>query len=175
MQYVYLIKSDKFYKIGIANDPRSRLAQLQTGNPYELTIDSCFGFENAEIVERSLHQAFSGQNVRNEWFLLTPELISKFDSICRLLGGKPEPFEECPVRIDEIEEAEESSEYLPTIDDVKRIINDKNYRLEYRYGDNGLRGFAWRLRSGNKQSPLYIGSRNPIFQQVKEIIDKTQV
>lgn len=58
------------------------------------------------------------------------------------------------------------------IEDVKRIMNDPNYRLEYRYYEEQglLRGFAWRLRTGSKPCALYIGKRNPIFEDVKAIV-----
>ena len=39
MQYLYIIKCNEFHKIGIANDVEARLAQLSTGNPYQLTHD----------------------------------------------------------------------------------------------------------------------------------------
>jgi hypothetical protein len=73
---------------------------------------------------------------------------------------------------DELEEAEEIQEieYQPTIEDVVRLMNDSNYRLEYRYNEYGLRGFAWRRRTGNQECPLYIGKRSPIFEQVKAIL-----
>ena len=81
MQYVYLIKSETLYKIGIANDPEGRLAQLQTGNPHVLELLSCYGFNNASVVEKSLHQAFSGANFRGEWFTLDNTLIQQFQSL----------------------------------------------------------------------------------------------
>lgn len=59
MQYLYLIHCRNglrdFYKVGVANDVESRLAQLQTGNPLEMKILGAYGFDNAEIPERAIH------------------------------------------------------------------------------------------------------------------------
>ena len=101
----------------------------------------------------------------------TNALVGQFRQICEMLGG---------VRIavsngitqDDIEEAEEfqETEYQPTIEDVVRLMGDPSYRLEYRYNEHGLRGFAWRRRTGSKECPLYIGKRSPIFEQVRAML-----
>lgn len=66
MQFIYLIQSQEFFKIGVAQDVRNRLASLQTGNPNELVVISCWEFPNAEIVERCVHQRFDGVRKRGE-------------------------------------------------------------------------------------------------------------
>ena len=174
MQYLYLIKCQQFYKIGIANDVESRLAQLSTGNPFQLQLINVYGFENAEVVEKAIHQRFSSDRVRGEWFEIPNVNLDLFGEICEILGGvrvSSHATGSSDFQIEEAEaEAEEIGEYLPTIEDVKRIMGDLNYRLEYRYNELGIRGFAWRLRTGNKTCPLYIGKRNPIFNQVKEML-----
>lgn len=38
MEYIYLIECKEHYKIGIASDVFSRLATLQTGNPFSQVI-----------------------------------------------------------------------------------------------------------------------------------------
>ena len=35
-KYVYIVRCGSYYKIGISNDPWSRVASMQTGNPYPL-------------------------------------------------------------------------------------------------------------------------------------------
>lgn len=87
MQYLYLLESDGYFKIGIANDVRARIAQLSTGNPHTIGLVSCYGFQNAEIVERAIHQRFAGERQRGEWFRLTGQNIAEFDDLCGLLGG----------------------------------------------------------------------------------------
>ena len=139
MQYLYLIRCQQFYKIGVANDVQSRLAQLSTGNPFPLTVEAVYSRE-----------------------------------ICRVLGG--EICDSHQRLSDEmIEEAEEEIQYLPRLEDVQRIMQDPNYRLEYRYSDNGLRGFAWRLRTGNKACGLYVGKSNPSFDEIKALLPEHQL
>lgn len=106
-QYLYLIQCQQFYKIGIANDVESRLAQLSTGNPFELKVLAVYGFANAEIVERAIHQRFANSRARGEWFLLRdPEDVREYLLACQVLGGVP--INELPTVADEeeIEEAE---------------------------------------------------------------------
>lgn len=178
MQTLYLIKCNEFYKIGVANDVESRLAQLSTGNPYPLEVKVVYRFENAEIIERALHQKFIDNRIRGEWFRLSYEDQVELHKICLMLGGSAFEYSGQQVTNELIEEAEEAGEvgeYQPTIEDVERIMNDERYRLEYRYGDQGLRGFAWRLRSGNKECPLYIGKRNKIFEQVRAMLPRREL
>jgi hypothetical protein len=105
MQYLYLIKCQQFYKIGIANDVQSRLAQLSTGNPFELQVIRVFGYENAEVVERAIHQRFSQNRRRGEWFELDTNDLRDFETINSALNGWSEPLP-VPVEESEIEEAE---------------------------------------------------------------------
>lgn len=88
MQYLYIIKCQEFHKIGIANDVDTRLSQLSTGNPYPLDVVSIYGFQNAETVERALHQRYSDVRVRGEWFGLDDHDISDIDLVCKMLGGE---------------------------------------------------------------------------------------
>lgn len=178
MQYLYLIKcnisdADSRHKIGVASDVGSRLAQLQTGSPFELTIENCYIFENAAIAERAIHQAWSRERTRGEWFLLSGNVIGRFQEICSLLGGIPFVPESPVVTETEVEEAEEEIEYTASLEDVKRIMADSSYRHEYRFIANGggVRGITWRLRSGNREAALYVGRANPIFNQVLKMLE----
>jgi hypothetical protein len=108
-QYLYLLECQKYFKIGIANDVQSRLAQLSTGNPFELNVAAVYEFQNAEPVERAIHQRFQSLRKRGEWFSLGEREVSLFNNICSLLGG--EVSEQDPtVNECEIQEAEEVQE-----------------------------------------------------------------
>ena len=70
---VYFIKAGDHVKIGIAQDVKSRIAALQTGQA--LKIDFCGALRNisrdeARKYERHLHKFFSNSRARGEWFLL---------------------------------------------------------------------------------------------------------
>lgn len=69
--YVYVITDGTFLKIGMANDVRKRLAQLQTGNPMELHLIKCYAFSNrteASKYERELHLKYGDYRKHGEWF-----------------------------------------------------------------------------------------------------------
>lgn len=66
---VYVICCNKDYiKIGIAAEPRKRMAYLQTGCPYQLSMLRVFIPEDAKQAEAALHSALSRYHVRGEWF-----------------------------------------------------------------------------------------------------------
>lgn len=56
--YVYVIKqgTDNIYKIGITrNNPYSRMSELQTGNPFKLSMVKCYPVLDSQEIERILH------------------------------------------------------------------------------------------------------------------------
>jgi hypothetical protein len=83
MEYLYLIRCDKFVKIGIACDVKNRLKTLQTGNPYQLALIDSFEFDEALRVESILHSKYDHARVRGEWFLLTDAELDELIDICR--------------------------------------------------------------------------------------------
>lgn len=163
MQYVYLINCGEYSKIGIANDVESRLAQLQTGNPYPLTVLFCFGFSNAEVVEKAIHQKFFVKRKSGEWFLLTQADVDDFKTICYMLGGSTE-IVDANVTDSELEEAEEIGEITLGAD---FLPDEEKYRVERRYdSEGGLRGYAWRERSASRRAVAYLGKENKDFMKL---------
>lgn len=163
MQFLYLIECKEHYKIGVANDVKSRLAQLATGNPFPLTIKACFGFENAEIVERVLHQRFSECRTKGEWFCLSLGNIDNFMKICTELGGQELSFLNPSPEDNEVEEAEEDQE----------IFNEAGLRIEKRYNPatGEIRGFAFRERNAERRVVKYVGARNK--DEFSELLETT--
>jgi hypothetical protein len=87
-EYLYLIKcNDRFYKIGKATNMQERMSQLQTGNPYKLCLIAAYGFPNATVVERCLHQRFVNARTNGEWFGLSDKDLEDFIQLCEMLGG----------------------------------------------------------------------------------------
>lgn len=77
MYFVYLIKAGKrkgvAVKIGIAGDVHKRLAELQTGNPYELRCVGTIPFDNKEQayeMEQFLHHVYANRRLQGEWFAI---------------------------------------------------------------------------------------------------------
>ncbi len=150
MQSLYLIQCQQFYKIGIANDVQSRLAQLSTGNPFELKVLAVYDFYNAEPVERAIHQKFANTRKRGEWFELNGDDVLAFGQICQLLGGLMEGAKELPTVEDEgIEEAEVLA--MPTEGakwDYVAMFSD-GWRME-RSASKGVNDRYWCWRKGSE-------------------------
>lgn len=172
MQYIYLIQCQKFFKIGIANDVQTRLAQLSTGNPFPLTVISSYGFQNAEVVEKALHQKFEGRWERGEWFSLIPPEIDDFNQICKMLGGFPA---DTGVRITD-EEMDEAEEFQQT------FSKDISWRLERRFSDRMNPGWAIMRKGASKKEYLgYIDSKNlvdvnnPTVEEIERFLRSNEV
>ncbi len=73
--YVYLMHdtTNNFYKIGISNNPKYRERTLQSEKPtIELIISKRFPIRKiAESFEKALHETYSDQRIRGEWFDLS--------------------------------------------------------------------------------------------------------
>lgn len=76
--YIIRQKNDKTIKIGISDDVRKRLSQLQTGNPNRLellrTLD-CGNRETALRIEQVLHKRYASKRLQGEWFQVEPEEV----------------------------------------------------------------------------------------------------
>lgn len=72
--HVYFIACDSYVKIGKAQDPEKRLAELRTGNPFNIGIlytIPCASSKVAHALEQSLHSEFDMARLRinGEWFI----------------------------------------------------------------------------------------------------------
>lgn len=83
--FVYLLKCNEFYKIGIATGLESRVSSIQTGNPYEVELIWAAKLMDAIETEKALHQRFAGERTFREWFKLDEEDIAY---ICALTDEK---------------------------------------------------------------------------------------
>lgn len=82
--YVYMIRSgygnNKPLKIGMADNPKKRIKELQTGNPYPLNLVltiRCNSRKHARLVESTLHGQLSGVNVLGEWYKVRHDKLYK--------------------------------------------------------------------------------------------------
>ena len=157
MENLYLIRCNDYYKIGIANDLQNRLASLQTGNPYPLILEACFGFPNAVVVEKTLHQSFAGVRKIGEWFALGQDDIQRFFTICRLLGGVEMSVEIDLVNNADIESAEEAQEVVfdtPNVWDFASMFADGWSMLTT---DSRKGYWCWRKRKNGEDKVIYGG------------------
>ncbi len=75
-RYVYVIGPPVgLQKVGIATDPKQRLATLQTACPFDLFLHLAVAvpFQDAHAIERRVHRLLARSCVRNEWFETTAE------------------------------------------------------------------------------------------------------
>lgn len=73
--FLYLIRCEQFYKIGITFNIDSRLNSLQCGNPYELELVWSAKIKDAIECEELLHGMFEKKRHMREWFKLDKEDI----------------------------------------------------------------------------------------------------
>lgn len=70
--YVYFIRDTLGHmKIGMSDDVRARIRELQVGNPMKLDYFYCMlieGKDNARKLEKWLHKKFSHVRLQGEWF-----------------------------------------------------------------------------------------------------------
>jgi predicted GIY-YIG superfamily endonuclease len=83
--YVYLLKCQDFYKIGIATDVQKRISGMQTGSPYPIVLVASVEVDNPLALERELHAAYEHRHHKREWFALTEEDV---EAIRSLFGNK---------------------------------------------------------------------------------------
>jgi len=77
---VYIIQSGKYYKVGLANDVKKRMAGLQTSNPETLKLMYSVQFKNratAKKAEAAMHRRFKKHRMRGEWFLCPLEDLER--------------------------------------------------------------------------------------------------
>ena len=74
-RFIYVIgPAQGLQKVGLATDPRSRLATLQTASPFDLVLHASVAvpFGHAHAIERQAHRLLVRSCIRNEWFETTP-------------------------------------------------------------------------------------------------------
>lgn len=79
--FIYFVQADEGgpIKIGRADDPATRLKELQTGNPSLLILRRCV--IDSPDYEWVLHRLFSDFRIRGEWFQPHPVLAAMGDAI----------------------------------------------------------------------------------------------
>lgn len=98
VRYVYVIgPMDGLQKVGMAIDPKSRLAALQTASPAGLMVHAAIAvpFGAAPDGKQQAHRLLARSCVRNEWFQTTPaETVAAVLCGCPAMDGQAaiEPF-----------------------------------------------------------------------------------
>lgn len=78
--YLYVVKLDSAYKIGISKNPKQRLKEF-TLLPYKLEPIVCEKVYDYAQLEAELHLFFSDKHMRGEWYKLEESDITKIKNI----------------------------------------------------------------------------------------------
>ena len=73
----------EFVKVGRSNDVETRLAQLQTGNPRDLSV--WVKFPGTASLETELHRIFRDDRQRGEWFTVSATLFRTLLHLARMM------------------------------------------------------------------------------------------
>ena len=72
IRFVYIAFSNGVYKIGSTKDLVKRLKQFTTGNhSIDIIASLKTSVENANSIEKTLHNVYKENNIKNEWFKFT--------------------------------------------------------------------------------------------------------
>ena len=82
--YIYVIRhgDTNMYKIGISKlTIQTRISAIQSGNPIKLNCIQQIYTPNAIIIEKKIHNIFSKNKIRGEWFELSDKNLLKIKQI----------------------------------------------------------------------------------------------
>jgi len=69
--FLYLMRCERYTKVGIAADVEKRRAKLQMANPFPVTVARKYGFGDrryAHLAEQATHKDLAEHRVYGEWF-----------------------------------------------------------------------------------------------------------
>lgn len=73
--YIYVIEGENnLVKVGISTNPNARLAALQTGSGFPLSLSYVASAPNALAVEQRAHEILAKNRVQGEWFDCTADI-----------------------------------------------------------------------------------------------------
>jgi hypothetical protein len=95
-KYIYVISAPRRHlvKIGIAFDPKKRLATLQIGSPVKLSLhysSEVYGEVAASVIEAEVHRRLKNVSLHGEWFKMAPE-VAKAAVVAVLHGEADSPL-----------------------------------------------------------------------------------
>lgn len=81
--FIYVIQCGDFpyYKIGLAKNLQRRRENIQTANPFPITIIIAVQTDGATALERLLHDKFKKQWLHGEWYVLTKQDLEELQGI----------------------------------------------------------------------------------------------
>lgn len=76
--FVYILKMKGFniYKIGVSSNPKRRIIDIDSANPFGVDLMFQEFFKNVYEMEECIHDSFSKNLLRKEWFKIHPDDIA---------------------------------------------------------------------------------------------------
>lgn len=102
MSTIYLIESvrdyDTVYKIGYtkSDNAKNRITQLQTGNDGKLKIIYEYHTKYGTTLEKSLHNRYLPNKIKNEWFNLDISDVANFINTCEKIENNFKALKDNP-------------------------------------------------------------------------------
>lgn len=75
-EFVYVLRSGPYFKIGRTTDISKRIAQLKIQLPFEVELFKVINTNYSNQVERDLHKLYAHARVNGEWFQLSDNDIA---------------------------------------------------------------------------------------------------
>lgn len=84
MNSIYLIQklTDSTFKIGVSNNPKRRLKEIQTGNDGKLKLLYAYPSEYAYKIEKIIQRRFSHYKSEGEWYSISLVEAYEFIELC---------------------------------------------------------------------------------------------
>jgi hypothetical protein len=124
---VYILQAGDYIKVGVSNNIKNRINQMQTGNPKKINLIAKRSFNKrseAFYIEGVIHQFLKDHRQSGEWFCVTP---SMFNSLIEKFGIK---------KIAEFNEESEMFKMASNFD--RRIAEEKSLSMQLRKRDKGM-------------------------------------
>lgn len=90
---IYFIRQNEQVKIGVTDNIKNRLSELQVGSPYKLSVMLLIDGDYKDEVE--LHRIFKDHRIRGEWYWLNEDIkeyiISMYNKDLRYEHGLLDP------------------------------------------------------------------------------------
>lgn len=78
-KHIYLAYSNGYYKIGVSQNPESRVNSMKSGNPFGISLIHSRQIKEAEYLERVLHTIMPEQlRLKGEWYKLNRFWLKRF-------------------------------------------------------------------------------------------------
>jgi len=75
-KYMYVMQCKEFVKFGISQNPNQRIKELQTGNPFKITLLLSINYGYGYDIETNTHNYFKDKQEIGEWFKIDEEIKS---------------------------------------------------------------------------------------------------